>query len=158
MALIKCSDCGSEIRAKADCPRCGAPYERPKGKALLFVPLGLAFVVLVLIIIRVSNRPESPPAQAAAATTSTEPSAALLDFTKPISLRPNARLCQKKDELTAALAGAPANCMRTPVPIKVAIIDCSGLFPRTCQMRPKFGNPTDLWASVEDLQNDADAR
>ena len=49
MALIKCSDCGSQISQEAKtCPKCGAPTLNGKLNALWWeIPLGILFLVIV---------------------------------------------------------------------------------------------------------------
>ena len=59
MALIKCKECGNDVSTQAQsCPKCGAvvaKQKKPTGCGTLLIALFCAFVVVAIIISRVSG-------------------------------------------------------------------------------------------------------
>ena len=71
MALIKCSECGSEISEKAQvCPKCGCPVDVSKEiiatnkkkkikKISIFVSVLLIIAILIVTVVKIMNRPNT---------------------------------------------------------------------------------------------------
>ena len=55
MALIKCSECGSEISDQANtCPNCGIKIRKDNKKVEKFLIIGIPILIVVIILVAVS--------------------------------------------------------------------------------------------------------